>query len=98
MDYSPSEITFDSRDLAEVHLLHHDALVVSLLIANSQVKRILVDNGSSSNIILLRTLPRMSILERQIITSAMVLVGFSGERLSSLGETVLPFYVIGVNL
>ncbi|KAL5573285.1 hypothetical protein UlMin_022882 [Ulmus minor] len=40
---------------------HHDALVISLLIANCQIKRILIDNGSSTNVIFLSALKEMNI-------------------------------------
>ncbi|XP_057950965.1 uncharacterized protein LOC131145799 [Malania oleifera] len=39
-------ITFDSGDEEEVQQPHDDALVLSLLVANYMVRRILVDNGS----------------------------------------------------
>ncbi|XP_056852452.1 uncharacterized protein LOC130501631 [Raphanus sativus] len=45
------EISFTARKQEQVLAPHHDALVISLVIANCLVKRILVDNGSSSNII-----------------------------------------------
>ena len=45
---------------------HHDALVISLLIANFQIKRILIDNGSSTNVIFLSALKEMNIDEAQI--------------------------------
>ncbi|XP_033134307.1 uncharacterized protein LOC117127764 [Brassica rapa] len=47
------EISFTAKEQEKILALHHDALVVSLTIANCLVKRILVDNGSSSNIIFL---------------------------------------------
>lgn len=94
----PCEITFDTEDLSEVHLPHDDALVISLLITNCQVKRILVDNGRSSNIILLRTFQGMGIWKRQIIPSFTMLVGFSGEWLNPLGEITFHVYSVRVNL
>ncbi|KAL5549568.1 hypothetical protein UlMin_004799 [Ulmus minor] len=45
---------------------HHDALVISLLIANCRIKRILVDNGSSTNVIFLSALKEMNIDEAHI--------------------------------
>ena len=37
---------------------HHDAFVISLLIANCWIKRILINNGSSTNVIFLSALKR----------------------------------------
>ncbi|KAF2554068.1 hypothetical protein F2Q68_00034535 [Brassica cretica] len=45
------EISFTAKKQERVLTPHHDALVISLTIANCLVKRILIDNGSSNNII-----------------------------------------------
>ena len=45
------EITFTAKEQEKVLTPHHDALVISLTVASCLVKKILVDNGSSSNII-----------------------------------------------
>ncbi|KAL5568104.1 hypothetical protein UlMin_024679 [Ulmus minor] len=58
---------------------HHDALVISLLIANYRIKRILIDNGSSTNVIFLSALKEMNIDKAHIHRRSTVLVGFSGE-------------------
>ncbi|KAF3565434.1 hypothetical protein DY000_02014365 [Brassica cretica] len=45
------EISFTAKEQEKVLTPHHDALVISLTVAKCLVKRILVDNGSSGNII-----------------------------------------------
>ena len=45
------KISFTAKEQEKLPTAHHDALVISLTIANCLVKRILVDNGSSGNII-----------------------------------------------
>ncbi|KAF2562723.1 hypothetical protein F2Q70_00017762 [Brassica cretica] len=45
------KITFTAKKREGVLVPHHDDLVISLTIANCLVKRILVDSGSSCNII-----------------------------------------------
>ncbi|KAF2561152.1 hypothetical protein F2Q70_00017635 [Brassica cretica] len=45
------EISFKAKEQEKVLTPHHDALVISLTVANFLVKRILVDNGSPGNII-----------------------------------------------
>ncbi|KAF2561547.1 hypothetical protein F2Q70_00017780 [Brassica cretica] len=45
------EIRFTAKEQEKILAPHHDALVISHTVANCLVKRILVDNGSSSNII-----------------------------------------------
>ncbi|CAA7039104.1 unnamed protein product [Microthlaspi erraticum] len=48
---SKCTISFASDEDKCVLAPHHDALVISLTIANSLMKRTLVDNGSSTNIL-----------------------------------------------
>ena len=44
-------ITFTDEDAERVHHPHDDAIVITLLIANYTTRRVLVDNGSSTNIL-----------------------------------------------
>ncbi|KAF2561606.1 hypothetical protein F2Q70_00016781 [Brassica cretica] len=52
------KITFTAEEREGVLVPHHNALVISLTIANFLVKRILVDIGSSSKYHLLDRIPR----------------------------------------
>ncbi|XP_070008010.1 uncharacterized protein [Nicotiana sylvestris] len=52
-------ITFNDADVDGVLTPHNDALVISLIVHDTNVKRVLVDLGSSVNIILLRVLREM---------------------------------------
>ncbi|KAK9050700.1 hypothetical protein SSX86_030330 [Deinandra increscens subsp. villosa] len=76
---------------------HHDSLVVTLYIANHFVHRILIDNGSSVNIIRLDVLKKIGIPKTEIVARSSVLVGFSGETKSTIGDIRLPLYKEGVN-
>ena len=73
----------------------HNALVISLLIANCKIKRILIDNVSSTNVIFLNALKEMNIDESHIHRRSTVLIG---EQKFTLGDITLPVYVVGVNL
>ncbi|XP_022041899.1 uncharacterized protein LOC110944546 [Helianthus annuus] len=90
-------ITFDSDDWDNIQDPHHDGLVINLYIANHFVRRILVDSGSSVNIIQLETLKRMNIPQMEITSKSTVLVGFSGEAKNTVGEIKLPVCVEAVN-
>ena len=51
VDNSPSDtLTFSTDDIQDLHYPHDDPLVVTLTIANFTVKRVLIDTGSSSDI------------------------------------------------
>ncbi|XP_021848852.1 uncharacterized protein [Spinacia oleracea] len=91
-------ITFDDSDSVDTQREHHDGLVITLLIGNALIKRILIDNGSSANVLLLGALQEMGLEEKNIIRRSTVLVGFSGESLRTVGEISLPTYEEGVNI
>lgn len=55
-----SNITFTSNDMYQTHP-HDDALVVILKVGNCLIKCILVDNGSSTNVIVFSTMEAMGI-------------------------------------
>ena len=44
-------ISFTEKDAWWVHHLHDDALVINLTIADFNTQRVLVDNGSSADIL-----------------------------------------------
>ncbi|XP_060972387.1 uncharacterized protein LOC133038303 [Cannabis sativa] len=91
-------ISFTTSESTRLLNPHHDALVISLYIANYLTKRILVDNGSSANILFLSALREMGIDESKIVRKTTVLIGFSGEQKNTSGEIELPVYAEGVNL
>ena len=91
------EITFDKVVRKDIQDPHHNGLVITIYIANHFVKRILVDGGSSVNIIHLDALKRMNILEFEIIKRSLVLIGFHGETIHTVGQINLYIYIEGVN-
>ncbi|XP_013654241.2 uncharacterized protein LOC106359022 [Brassica napus] len=92
------EISFTAKEQEKMLAPHHDALVVSLTIVNCLVKRILVDNGSSSNIIFLTAYQDLGLEENNLTCKVTPLIGFSGEVKQTAGEVVLPVYAEGINL
>ncbi|KAL5542741.1 hypothetical protein UlMin_010451 [Ulmus minor] len=97
-DYTDQVISFIDNEATTLINPHHDALVISLLVANYKIKRILVDNGSSTNVLFLNVLKEMKIDESNIRRCATVLVGFSGEQKFTIGDIALPVYAGGINL
>lgn len=98
-EHQPTQIiifsTFESTKLFNPH---HDALVIALYIANCLAKCILIDNGSSANILFLSAFREMGIPESSITRKFTILIRFSGEHKSTIGEIVLLVYAEGVNL
>ncbi|KAL5567906.1 hypothetical protein UlMin_024481 [Ulmus minor] len=69
---------------------HTDAIVVTLRIAGRKVFRILVDNGSSADILFKSTFNRMNLAGVKIEPKASSLSGFTGDSISSEGILNLP--------
>ena len=91
-------VTFKSIDKSDLFSPHHDALVISLHIANCLTKRILINNDSSCNILFNSVLREMQVDESKLSRRTTILTGFNGEQKSTLGEIVLLVYAEGVNL
>ncbi|XP_073051296.1 uncharacterized protein [Primulina eburnea] len=83
-------ISFGPEDLRGVSLPHNDALVIQARIANYDVLRIFVDNGSSVNIIFKDALIQMDLHEYQLETVETALFGFAGHAVYPEGEIALP--------
>ena len=92
------EISFTAKEQEKVLTLHQDTLVISLIVANCLVKRILVDNESSSNIIFQAAYKDLGLEDSALTRRITPLIGFSGEVKQTAGEVTLPVYAEGVNL
>ena len=62
------------------------------------MKRILVDNGSSSNIIFQTAYDDLRLEEKALTRKVTPLIGFSREVKQTTGEVILPVYAGGVNM
>ncbi|XP_022862719.1 uncharacterized protein LOC111382920 [Olea europaea var. sylvestris] len=84
------DITFGTGDLECVSLPHDDALVISAILANFEVKRILVDNGSAANILSQEAFAKMEISSHQLKAVKTPLQGFGGRVITPEGVVELP--------
>ncbi|XP_073298507.1 uncharacterized protein [Primulina huaijiensis] len=83
-------ISFGPEDLRGVSLPHNDALVIQARVANYDVLRVFVDNGSSVNVIFKEALVQMDLHEYQLEEVDTVLFGFAGHAVYPEGEITLP--------
>ncbi|KAG6732462.1 hypothetical protein I3842_01G179400 [Carya illinoinensis] len=83
-------IFFEEADMEGVIYPHEDALVITLVIANSTTRRVLVDNGSSADILLWEAFVKMGIDVGKLRLSPMPLKGFSGDTIQPVGAITLP--------
>ena len=82
-------ITFSDSDLEGCQHPHDDPLVVRAVVANKTVHRVLVDNGSSADIIFASAFDKMGIGREKLEPVNTHLRGFSGEKVLPLGSIQL---------
>ena len=82
-------ITFSDSDLEGCQHPHDDPLVIRAIVANTTVHRVLVDNGSSANIIFTSAFDKMRIEREKLEPVSTHLRGFSGEEVLPLGSIQL---------
>ncbi|XP_010695404.2 uncharacterized protein LOC104908051 [Beta vulgaris subsp. vulgaris] len=73
-----------------VSVPHDDTLVIELKVANSRVKRVLVDSGSSADIITLDCLKKLKYYEKDVTLLDQPLIGFGGNSVHPVRSIKLP--------
>ena len=73
-------IGFTKEDVRRLHHPHDDALVVSIRVGDYNTYRVLVDNGSSIDILYYLAFQQMRIEKERLIPANTPLVGFGGNR------------------
>ncbi|XP_077242445.1 uncharacterized protein LOC143882958 [Tasmannia lanceolata] len=86
-------ISFAGADLNNVILPHNDALVITMLIANFETPKILVDNGSSADVLYYQAFKQLGIKDDLSKPSTTELYGFAGEVVKVVGTIELPVLV-----
>ncbi|XP_065629979.1 uncharacterized protein LOC136067698 [Quercus suber] len=86
-------ITFTDEDAERVHHPHDDAIVITLLIADYKTRRVLIDNGSSADILYYPAFQQMRLGRDLLRPTSSPLVGFGGMKVQSVGSVSLPVTV-----
>ena len=73
-------ITFTDKDASRIHHPHDDAIVITLLVADYSTRRVLVDNGSSADILYYPAFQQMNLGWEQLRPVYSPLVGFGGMK------------------
>ena len=82
-------ITFSDSDMEGCQHPHDDPLVIRVVVVNKTIHKVLVDNGSSANIIFASAFDQMGIGREKLEPVNAYLHGFSGERVLPLGSIQL---------
>ena len=83
-------ISFTEEDTGQLRHPHDDALVINLSIVDFNTRRVLVDNGSSVDIIYYIVFQQMRIDKEQLLPLDAPLVGFNGTKVFPVGTIALP--------
>ncbi|XP_019262295.1 PREDICTED: uncharacterized protein LOC109240125 [Nicotiana attenuata] len=94
-EVTEDDITSIEEDTDGLLLPHNDALVTSLNVLDFKTECVLVDPGSSANIIQWRVLKQAKLSE-SIIPSTKLLTGFNLESVTTLGDILLPTNAEGI--
>ena len=79
-----TSITFSNSDLEGCQHSHDDPLVIRAIVANKTIHRVLVDNGSSADIIFASAFEKMGIVREKLEPVSTHLRGFFGEKVLPL--------------
>ncbi|XP_014499024.1 uncharacterized protein LOC106760107 [Vigna radiata var. radiata] len=82
---SMSDITFTDRDFHAPDPEQDDPMVITARIAEYDVSKVLIDQGSSVNILYWTTFQKMALAEEAITPFHEQIVGFAGERVDTRG-------------
>ena len=81
-----SPIIFTTEDQGDVLLPHDDPLVISSIIAKHPIERILVDSGSTINLLYWNCFEKMHITHDRLRTVTSHLYSFTGEAVPVVGS------------
>lgn len=87
--WSSNIISFFVDDLQGSQTSHDDAIIVAVTIANYDVKKNLIDNRSSANILIYNAFVKMNLSLHQLRRTPMPLVRFGGNSVGVKEEITL---------
>ncbi|XP_026381485.1 uncharacterized protein LOC113276118 [Papaver somniferum] len=82
-------MVFDAKYVEEDTEDHNDPLVLTLPVAGCNIRKILINGGSSVNVLFYDTFKRMEPNDEQLLTSYYTIYGFNGAAMKLLGDIVL---------
>jgi hypothetical protein len=83
-------ITFTEEDFKLKYAIHNDAMVIEVNIAGWIIGKILVENGSSADILFLKTFEKMNLSQHMLHPPEYPLQGFGGKPIKPVGKISLP--------
>jgi regulation of enolase protein 1 (concanavalin A-like superfamily) len=78
-EWAKVPITFTEEDFKLKSTIHNDAMVIEVNIAGWIIGKVLVDNGSSTDILFLKTFEKMNLSQHMLHLPEYPLQGFRGK-------------------
>ena len=95
LPHQDTVITFSDSNMEGCQHPHDDPLVIKTVVANKMIHRVLVDNGSSADIIFASAFEKISIGREKLEPVNACLRGFFGEKVLPLGSIQLVLTLRG---
>jgi hypothetical protein len=89
-EWAKVPITFTEEDFRLKSTNHNDAMVIEVNIAGWVIGKILVDNGSSADILCLKAFEKMNLSQHMLHPPEYPLLGFGGKQIKTVGKISLP--------
>jgi hypothetical protein len=89
-EWAKVPITFTEEDFKLKSTNHNDAMVIEVNIVGWVIGKILVDNGSSADILFLKTFEKMNLSQHMLHPPEYPLQGFGGKLIKPVGKVSLP--------
>jgi hypothetical protein len=83
-------ITFTEEDFRLKSTNHKDAMVIEVNISGWVIRKILVDNGSSADILFLKTFEKMNLSQHMLHPPEYPMQDFGGKPIKPVGKVSLP--------
>jgi hypothetical protein len=89
-EWTKVPITFTEEDFKLKSAIHNDAMVIEVNIAGWIIRKVLVDNGNSTDILFLKTFEKIYLSQHMLHPSEYPLQDFRGKPIKPLGKISLP--------
>ncbi|XP_019421334.1 PREDICTED: uncharacterized protein LOC109331334 [Lupinus angustifolius] len=86
-------ISFSDQEIPSEGMGHTSPLDISIMYQNCLIGKVLIDNGSSLNVMSKRTLSRLPVDASYMRTSSMVVKAFDGSNRDVIGEMEFPIKI-----
>ncbi|RDX78461.1 hypothetical protein CR513_41266, partial [Mucuna pruriens] len=90
---SKGHLTFSDDEIPKEGKGHNQPLHISVKCGGYMIARVLIDNGSSLNVLPKVTLDKLTPMDAQLRASSIVVRAFDGSKREVMGEISLPFLI-----